>query len=366
MTIVKFLIFNIIIVLFTGCSFNNIVTKPEISKATFQKIKFEDIKGFDKDNLNTALDVFKKDCKARRVNKYLKNICKKSYKYTDGNDFFINNFTPYRLLNKDMSDTGLITGYYEPILNGSFKKTEKYKYPIYNVPKDLIRINLTSIYPELSKYTLRGKLVGKTIVPYESRKDINENDSKFEPLLYLDNKIDMFFLEIQGSGKVKLENGKTIYVGYAGQNGRKYYAIGKKLIENGDILKKDMSLQAIKIWCDNNPTKVDKLFNLNNSKIFFHISKKSATGSLGVQLIGKRNIAVDRSYIPLGFPVFLNTTNPISKQDINTLMISADTGGAIKGDIRADYFWGSGKEAKLSAGKMAQKGILTILIPKIN
>jgi membrane-bound lytic murein transglycosylase A len=319
--------------------------------------------GFDKDNLNIALKVFQKDCKARRVNKILKGVCKKSFNYNDGYKFFTLNFTPYKLLNKKQKDIGLITGYYEPILNGSFTKTAKYKYPIYKTPKDLITVRLSSIYPSLKRYALRGKIKGDKLVPYESRKELNKNNKKLDVLLYVDNKIDKFFLEIQGSGKVRLENKKILNLAYAQQNGRKYYPIGRKLLKDGKILRKNMSLQAIKKWCENNILEVDELLNLNDSVVFFKISSKSATGSLGVELVAKRNIAVDKDIIPLGFPVFLNTTNPISKKKINSLMISADTGGAIKGEIRADYFWGDGSEAKLNAGKMAQKGKLTLLIP---
>ncbi len=361
---IKTLLAFFLLLFFTGCEKEKIEKKPEISNAFLKEISFQKLKGFGQDNLQLALEVFKKDCKARRVNRNLKEVCKKVVNYTNGKEFFTTNFTPYKLLNKKKSSQGLITGYYEPILNGSMTKTDTFKYPIYEKPTDLISVRLNSVYPSLKKYTLRGKIVGKTLVPYESRKEIEKSaHSKLTPLLFVDNKVDRFFLEIQGSGKVKLQDGQIVNVGYAGQNGRKYYPVGRKLIKDGEVLKKDMSLQAIKKWCDENPTKVDDLLNLNDSKVFFMISKKTATGSLGVELVAKRNLAVDRNFIPLGFPVFINTTNPLDDKQINTLMVAADTGGAIKGDVRADFFWGNGKVAKLSAGKMAQKGNLTILIP---
>ncbi len=350
----KLLSFLTIVLLFSGCD----------NEKLDKKSGWENIKGFETDNLDLALEVFKKDCKARKVNTRLKKVCKKSFDYTNGKDFFTTNFKPITLLNKKGNSQGLITGYYEPMLNGSFTKTKKYKYPIYKTPKDLITVRLSSVYPALKKYTLRGKIVGSRLVPYETRKDIDKNDDKLVPLLYVDNKIDKFFLEIQGSGKVKLASGKVINVAYAQQNGRKYYPIGRKLIEKGYIKRKDISLQSIRQWCEENPTKVDEVLNLNNSVVFFRQSSKTATGSLGIELVAKRNIAVDRSVIPLGFPVFVNTTNPITNENIDSLMIAADTGGAIKGDIRADFFWGNGDKAKLYAGKMAQKGILTMLIPK--
>lgn len=360
----KYIFLNLIfiVVFFSGCSEQKVVQFEQISKANLLQISWEDIKGFQQDKLDIALQVFQKGCKARRVHKELKKICQESFSYTNGKEFFTNNFTPYQLLNKEKKSNGLITGYYEPILKGSLKKSEVYKYPLYKTPDDLITVRLSSLYPALSKYTLRGKVVGNKLIPYDTREQL-PSKTNLEPLLYLDSKIDKFFLEIQGSGKVQLPDGKIINVAYANQNGRKYYPIGRKLIKDGAIKKKDMSLQAIKKWCEENPDKIDELFNLNQSTIFFYISKKTATGSLGVELVAKRNIAVDRSFIPLGFPVFLNTTNPLTKQDINSLVVAADTGGAIKGDIRADFFWGNGIEAELGAGKMAESGKLTILIP---
>jgi len=360
--IFKYVFFGLLILNLTGCQ-EKIEKKAEISSASLQKISWDSLEGFEKDNINLALEVFKKDCKARRINKNLQEVCKKSFDTKNGKEFFATNFTPYKLLNKYNSPSGLITGYYEPILNGSLTETKKYKYPIYKTPKDLISVRLNSIYPSLKKYTLRGKIVGNTLVPYETRKEIESVRDKLEPLLYLDDKVDRFFLEIQGSGKVKLEDGEVINIGYSNQNGRKYYPIGRKLIKDGEIAKKDMSLQAIRKWCNENPSKVEELLNLNDSKVFFQISKKSATGSLGVELVARRNLAVDKSFIPLGFPVFINTTNPITNEKIGSLMIAADTGGAIKGDVRADYFWGNGAEAKQNAGKMAQNGTLTLLIP---
>ncbi len=352
--------------LFIGCGEQQIIeSKPNISKAKLEKIPLESIEGFSNDNLNLALDVFKKDCQARRVNKILKDVCQKTKSYNNGYQFFTDNFDGYKLLNKDKIDTGLITGYYEPILNASLKQTLKYKYPIYEIPKDLVSVYLGSIYPELKKYRLRGKLVGNKVVPYDTREKFDSKEHKdIKVICYVDSKVDRFMLEIQGSGRAKLRDGNMINIGYAGQNGRPYYPIGRKLIQDGEIKKEDMSLQAIKKWCDENQSKVDDLLNLNQSKVFFYKSSKRATGSLGVELVAKRNLAVDRKYIPLGFPVFINTTNPITKDKINQLMVAADTGGAIKGDIRADFFWGSGEEAKINAGKMAQNGRLIILIPK--
>ena len=348
---------------FVGCS-NKVEQKPEISKANLQKVKWKDIKGYDKDNLDLAFEVFKKDCRGSKKYSTLKDVCQKATTIKDSKNFFKNNFTPYKLLTKDDNDDGLITGYYEPLLYGSYTKTDKYQYPLYATPKDLIVVDLSDAYPELKKYRLRGKLENNKLVAYDNRKTIENNPSdSLKPICYVSDKIDLFFLQIQGSGKVQFDDNTTINVGYAQQNGRKYYSIGRKLIEMGVVSKKDISLQSIRKWLKENPEQMDSILNLNQSYVFFRESQKGATGSLGIELIAKRNLAVDRGYIPLGFPVFINTSNPITHEPIDQLMVAADTGGAIKGEIRADLFFGYGKEAEQLAGMMKQSGKLYILIP---
>ena len=346
------------LVLFTGCS-QKIEQKKNISKANFQKVDMKNIDGFEKDDLTKALKVFIKDCQASKKNPTLTQVCLKAEEddtLDNAKDFFLNHFTAYQLLSDEEDKEGLITGYYEPLLQGSYYKTKRYKYPVYAVPKNLLRIDLSSAYPSLSKYRLRGKIEGNKIVPYETREEIDAIDYKttknLKPICFVDDKIDLFFLQIQGSGKVQLPNGKFINIGYAGQNGHAYYAIGKKLIEMGVIERKDMSLQSIRKWLLENPDRRDEILNLNKSYVFFQQSTKN------------RNLAVDRKNIPLGFPVFINTSNPVTEEPINKLMIAADTGGAIKGKVRADFFFGNGAQARELAGKMKQDGELFIFLPK--
>jgi len=362
-------LFFISLLLFTGCS-QKIEQKRDISKANFQKIDMLKINGFQEDNLNKALKVFIKDCKASKKDKKLTAICHKANKsvnFENPKEFFTKNFTAYQLISDEGDDEGLITGYYEPLLQGSYYKTKRYKYPVYEVPKDLLTISLSEVYPSLSDYRLRGKLVGNKIVPYETREEIDAVDyrktKKLKPICFVDDKIDLFFLQIQGSGKIQLPNGKFFNVGYGGQNGRPYYSIGRKLIQMGVIEREDISLQSIRNWLKKNPKKIDEILNLNQSYVFFRKNEKTATGSLGTQLTANRNLAVDRKNIPLGFPVFINTTNPITQEPINQLMVAADTGGAIKGKIRADLFFGNGAQARELAGKMKQKGKLFIFLP---
>lgn len=353
-----------VIALFFSCCKKEIIKKPDITSANLYKTSWDQLNGFYKDNFKLSLEVFKKDCQRAKRYQNLKEVCENSQNATSGKEFFTENFTPYQLISESKDETGLITGYYEPLLFGSLTKTDKYKYPIYKTPSNLLTIDLSSVYPELKKYRLRGKVVGNKVIPYSSREELEENEKKFlKPICYVDNKIDLFFLQIQGSGKVKLENGTLLNIGYAQQNGRAYYAVGRKLIKEGYIKKENISLQTIKTWLEQNPQKIDEILNLNDSYVFFRNSTKSATGSLGVELVANRNLAVDRSYIPLGFPVFINTTDPITNEKIDQLMVAADTGGAIKGEIRADFFFGNSKDAEQKAGKMKQKGKLYILIP---
>ena len=354
------------IILFTGCSQKETIkfqTLKGISKAKVKKIDIQDINGFYEDDLYLAFDVFKKDCVRAKRYELFKDVCAKAENFTNPSQFFSENFTAYELYNDNGTNNGLITGYYEPLLYGSRTKSEKYKYPVYKAPKDMYTIDLSDAYPELKKYNrLRGKIVNGKIVAYDDRAQLNKRDD-LEPIVYVDDEIDLFFLQIQGSGKVTLDTGETINVGYSNQNGHKYFAIGRALLKEGVLKKTGASLQGIKKYLKLNPHRIEEILNKNKSYIFFVENKKSATGALGTELTAGRNLAVDRRYIPLGMPVFINTKSSVSQEKINRLMVAADVGGAIKGEIRADFFFGNGSEAELQAGGMKEKGKLTILVP---
>ncbi|MBU3015788.1 MltA domain-containing protein [Poseidonibacter lekithochrous] len=350
-----------------GCS-NKEQTLPtnlaqEITKTTIPKTEFDYLNGFYDDDLDLALTVFKEACTKSIKKDMFKEVCENSQYYNNGQIFFTKYFTP-KVLVSNSGDKGLITGYFEPLLYGSRIKDEIYKYPVYKTPKDLITIKNKKRYPNFKRLRYKAKIKNGKYIPYDSREEI-EKSNNFEIICYVSDPIDLFFMQIQGSGRVQLNNGETINIGYADQNGRKYFAIGKHLIDEGYLTKEEVSLQSIKEFLESNPSKMQDIMNLNESYVFFHESPNSATGSLNVPLIAKRNIAVDRNYIPLGMPVFLETFNPKTKEPINKLVVAADTGGAIKGEIRADYFMGFGKEAKELAGLMKEEGRLHMLIPKI-
>jgi membrane-bound lytic murein transglycosylase A len=352
------------ILLFSGCSQKeplNLQTLP-ISQAKVKKINFTDIQGFYKDNLPLAFEVFKKDCQRSKKYELFKEVCEKAEGYTNASKFFTENFTPYELYSSSGVDKGVITGYYEPLLNGSRTQSPVYKYPVYKTPEDMLVVDLSDAYPELKKYRLRGKLVDGKIVAYDDRKELNQRDD-LEPICFVDDRIELFFLQIQGSGKIQLDTGEIINVGYANQNGHKYKGIGGMLLKEGVLKGYGASMQGIKAYLEDNPQRMDEVLYKNRSYIFFTEKLKGATGALGSELVGGRNLAVDRRYIPLGLPVFINTKNSVTQENIDRLMVAADTGGAIKGEIRADFFFGDGQKAELYAGGMKENGKLTILVP---
>lgn len=370
----KLIFISLALVLFiTGCSTKeNSIQKEEIVEQTqlekkeqknrMEPASFHDIDGFFEDDLDYALSVFKKDCMRSKRFEQFEEICKKAELEKDGRKFFIVNFQPYKLYDSYSNDEGTITGYYEPLLYGSLKKTKRYKYPVYKKPKDLIISNNSS----LEGYKSRGKYKNGKIVPYDTRQEIenNPNNPNYQVIAYVDDKVDLFFLQVQGSGKIKLDNGQLINVGYSEQNGRKYSGVGTYMLNQGYLTKEELSAQSMKNFFNENPSKVDEILNLNESYIFFKISNKDAIGSLGSVLTARRNLAVDRSFIPLGTPVFLNTKNPVTKEPLNQLMVAADVGGAIKGEIRADFFWGFGEDAFEYAGRMKEKGKMYVFLPK--
>jgi len=284
--------------------------------------------------------------------------------------FFERMFDPYRALNADDSDTGLVTGYYEPLLRGSRTRSARYRYPIYGVPQDLLTIDLAAEYPDLRNRRLRGRLAaGNRVVPYYDRAAIDGGSEPLKglELAWVDDPVDLFFLHIQGSGQLQLESGERVRIGYADQNGHPFRSAARVLIDRGEIAPERASMQAIKEWARRNPAKAQELLNTNPSYVFFRelpSSLPGPLGSLGVPLTPERSVAVDARVVPLGAPVYLATTWPNTSDPLNRLMAAQDTGGAIAGGVRADFFWGFGDEAGALAGRMRQQGRLWVLLPK--
>lgn len=362
-------IFMIIFIafIFFGCA-KKVQTPSVISLDTTMQTQlieddFSALGSWGDEDYTEVLSLFRENCKIKKVQKIYKETCQRAQEQSDAKEFLHKEFLPYRVVeNKKQTQEGLLTGYYEPFLKGSLTQDERYIYPIYKQPKDLITVELSKIYPELKNYRLRGRLEGNRLVPYYNRAQSKEQGLDAEVLCYTDSQLDRFFLEIQGSGKVILDNNSSMYVGFANQNGHKYRAIGRYLVKINALRLEDVSLQSIKAWLEANPSRVDEVLNYNDSMVFFQKREQGATGSLGVELIAGRSVAVDRRYIPLGSMLYLKADSEL--QEFNRIVFAHDTGGAIKGAIRADLFLGSGEEALEIAGRLKAPLQLWILLPK--
>jgi membrane-bound lytic murein transglycosylase A len=287
--------------------------------------------------------------------------------------FFEGYLTAYQAEAPDGAQTGLVTGYYEPLLDGSRKRTEQHRYPLFAPPDDLLTVDLGELYPELKDKRVRGRVEGKRVVPYWSRADIESGKGVTEAkaLVFVDDAVEAFFLQIQGSGRIRLAEGGTLRLGYADQNGQPFRSVARALIDRGAIAPGEASMQGIKAWARAHPDELPALLNENPSYVFFRELALDAgapidgpIGTLGVPLAAGRSIAVDPRSIPLGTPVFLATTWPLSNRPLHRLVLAQDTGGAIRGPLRVDFFWGFGEEAAAEAGRMKQAGSLWVLWPK--
>ncbi|MCZ4281198.1 MltA domain-containing protein [Kiloniella laminariae] len=276
------------------------------------------------------------------------------------------NLVPYQVYNND-SREGTFTGYYEAELKGSLVQDATYKYPLYGVPQDLVSIKLSDFDEELKGTVLAGRVEGNRLIPYHDRNEIEKGvlDNKAVEVLWADDPVDVFFLHIQGSGMVTLPDGQIIRVGYAGNNGHKFYAIGRALIDEKVLPKDQVSMQSIRDWLRANPDKAREIMNRNKRFIFFRkIEGDGPIGAMGVPLTPARSLAVDPRFMPLGVPLWLDTTWPGSDRPLQRLMVAQDTGSAIRGPIRGDFFWGPGEAALAQAGGMKQKGSYYLLLPK--
>ena len=283
--------------------------------ALLKPAKWEDIDGLTTDDLSAAWPAWLQSCSVLKNKPQWGVACSAANQLSKPNSAIIaayltDYFNVYAATNQDGSDSGLITGYYEPQLKGSRVKSSQYPYPLYKQPADLITVELTDVFPELKGKRVRGKLTGNKLVPYATRAEIEAAPSPLtgSELLWINDSIDGFFLQIQGSGLVQLESGQQVHVGYADQNGQAYNSIGRILIERGELTKDQASMQGIKNWARNNPSKLRDLLNGNPSYVFFKELPTGLTGpvgALGVPLSTERSMAVDPKYIPLGAPLFL-------------------------------------------------------------
>ena len=362
---------------------------PSSGSAEFVRLSYRDLKNWSSDQQGQAFSAFKKSCRvflaAPARQKILpaglggragdwQSPCEAAQKTAEKNGdltdiqarrFFEQNFS---LLSYSDRPEGLFTGYFAPEYAGSSRRSEKYSYPLYAVPKDLKILDLGKFDPSLQGRTITGEIKNGEFVPYKDRENIDSGALKNKQLelVWLRNPADAFFMHIQGSGVILYANGTRRIFGYAGKNGRAYHSIGKFLIESGEISPQDMSMQSIRKWLQDNPAKARRLMWKNPSYIFFRpLAETAPVGSMNVALTSGRSLAIDPQYVPLGMPLWLDLKPATDHgKPIQRLVIAQDTGAAIKGRMRADIYWGVGDDAARLAGPMKEAGRYYFLVPK--
>ena len=347
--------------------------KPETVTAVYKAQDWQALPNWPGEQLTRSWPAWLNSCKRLANRPVWKDICAEAVMLGSQDDasikaFFERHFSPWQITTNAGSDTGLVTGYYEPLLKGSLNPKAG-SAPFYSVPDDLLVVDLAKQYPDLKGKRLRGRIDGvRTVIPYWTRQEIAEgkiaNNAKV--LAWADDAVEAFFMEVQGSGRIQLEDGTIIRLGYADQNGHPYKSIGKWLIDKGEMTADQASMQSIQAWAKANPQRLQEMLNANPSVVFFKYlsGNDGPIGALNVPLTDEASGAVDPKFVPLGSPIYLSTTRPNDSQPMTRLIHAQDTGGAIAGPIRVDYFWGFGSQAGQLAGKMKQKGQVWLLWPK--
>lgn len=362
---------------------------PEDTPMTITPVTFNDLPGWNNDDLSGAVAALGRSCTKLTAQDPAKvfgdpawNIeagswgpaCSKIENgqlkpgpFADARTFFQFFFTPYEAKAGDY-EQGLFTGYYEASLKGSRTRSDVYDTPLLARPDDLIMVELGDFRETLKGQRIAGRVVNGNLKPYENRADIEAGKLKdAKPLVWVDDPVDAFFLHIQGSGRVLLDDGTEMRVGYAAQNGHTYYAVGRELVKRGLMNKDDVSMQSIRAWLEAHPEQAAEFMNLNPSYVFFNeLTGEGPLGAQNVALTPGRSMAVDRTRVPYGTPLWLDIAEPAPDVGpIQRLVIAQDTGGAIKGAIRGDYYWGYGPEAEHYAGLMKSPGRYWLLLPRV-
>ena len=350
----------------------------------FVKSDFSKLPGWSTSDHKKFLEAFAEQCSAngnalakrKGTPTGLLEACRKARQNMTGNAllpaqiWMEANFDVWQFQQEDGKKEGLLTGYFEPMLKGSRTAQGPYNAPLYGVPADLITVKLDDIYPELKGKRLRGRLQGNTLVPFFDRAEWERlGPDREQPIVWVNDKLDAFLLQVQGSGRVTLQDGSVIRLSYAEQNGHPYKSIGKVLVDRGELTAAQATIPGIRNWAKANPGKLEALLNANPSVVFFKENKvlrpqEGPVGAMGVPLTGGLSLAIDREKVPYGSPLWIESSNPVNNAAIAHGMLAQDTGGAIRGRIRADYFWGTGDEAGEAAGLTRQPLKMWLIWPK--
>ncbi|OFZ91130.1 MAG: hypothetical protein A2W21_14905 [Betaproteobacteria bacterium RBG_16_66_20] len=349
------------------------------AEATYRQAAFAEIPGWESTAIAPGLRAFAAGCAWIAASHPLRRACDGALAVPANDEsaarrFVEETFSAWALGSAEGAAEGMITGYYEPVLPGSRTRTDRFRLPLYGVPEDLVAVDLENVYAELRGMRLRGRIEGNRLVPYWTRAEIESKNPFRAPVLaWVEDPVELFFLQIQGSGQVELASGARLYLRYADQNGHPYRSLGRYLIQRGELSLEQSSMQGIKAWAAANPGRLREALDVNPSYVFFRELPARAAppgaadgpiGALGAPLSAGYSLAVDPRAVPLGAPVFLGTSMPLSAQPLLRLMAAQDTGGAIRGAVRADLFWGTGSEAGTLAGRMRQQGRMWVLWPR--
>jgi membrane-bound lytic murein transglycosylase A len=327
--------------------------------ATFSAVAWQQIPGWQEDDLSAAWSAWLESCKAmvkRSSTRSWSGVCDRA-KTVSGSSpqavrrYFEDAFQAYAIRSTSTgSETGLVTGYYEPIMNGSRVRTSRYAVPLYG-------------YPEAWKRSRPN--------PGPTRAELMDSNAlRGSEIIWVEDPVAAAFMQIQGSGKIKLDDGNVLRFGFAGTNEQPFKSFAQWLLNKGEITRSQATMQGIQSWAKRNPRRVEEMLNANPRFVFFKELPSDVSpdmgpiGALGVPLTAERSIAVDLKAMPLGAPVFIATTRPLSKQTLRRLVIAQDTGKAIVGGVRADFYWGTGDAAGELAGRMKQDGQMWLLLPK--
>ncbi len=358
-----------------------------MAKLTLTRTSFDRLPGWRADTHGAALTALGRSCARLRdlpaerplgaggtggTVGHWRAICAALARVAGGGDaaarrFFEAWFVPYLAADNGNAE-GLFTGYYEAQLRGAWRAGGPYRVPIYTRPPDLITADLGRFRPQWQGQSVAGRVVDGRLVPFQTRAEIQGGAlaGRGLELLWVDSPVDAFFLHIQGSGRVVMADGQVVRLGYAGRNGHAYVAIGRDLVALGAIAAEAVSMQSIRAWLRDHPAEGADLMARNPSYIFFRaMDGDGPIGAQGAVLTPGRSLAVDRRFVPLSVPVWLDTTDPLNPAaPLRRLVVAQDTGSAVEGPVRGDLFWGHGAAAAARAGRMKETGRYYLLLPK--